>query len=103
MLVVDVQPGSLIINFKCSSLLILDELWEDYYTGYLNEMAQRYLVTEDVLKEFGLTGVKLMTKMTEFDYRKCRYYFFLRSEELTKQFANGRWRQYKCRNLACLR
>ena len=90
MLFVDAQPGSLIITVECSSLLILDELWEDYYTGYLNEMAQRYLVTEDVLKEFGLTEMKLMTTIMESEYRKCRSHFWHRSWELTKQFANGK-------------
>ena len=91
-LVVDAQLGSLIITVKCSSLLILDELWEDYYTGHLNEMAQRYLVTEDVLKGFGLTEVKLMTTIMETEYRKCRDEFYNRSFELTfsEQLAYGK-------------
>ena len=91
-LFVDVQPGSLIITVECSSLLILDELWEDYYTGYLNKMAQRYLVTEDVLKEFGLTEVKLMTTIMESEYRECRLELLRRSEKLTRQFARGKLR-----------
>ena len=90
MLFVGAELGSLIITVECSSLLILDELWEDYYTGYINEMAQRYLVTEDILKEFGLSEVKLMTTIMESEYRKCRYHFFRRSEELTKQLAHGK-------------
>ena len=89
-LFVDAQPGSLIITVECSSLLILDELWEDYYTGYLNEMAQKYLVTEDVLKEFGLTEVKLMTRIMESEYRKCRSTFFRRSVELTNRRTRGK-------------
>ena len=89
-LFVDAKLGSLIITVECSSLLILDELWEDYYTGYLNEMAQSYLVTEDVLKEFGLTEVKLMTTILESEYRKCRSDFILRSKTLTRQFARGK-------------
>ena len=81
-LVFDAQPGSLIITVECNSLLILDELWEDYYTGYLNDMAQRYLVTEDVLKQFGLTEVKLMTTISEVEYRKCRWEFNFRGHHL---------------------
>ena len=34
-IVVDVQNGSLILILECSSLQILDELWEDYCTGHL--------------------------------------------------------------------
>ena len=83
-LFVGAQVGSLIITVECNSLLILDELWEDYYTGYLNEMAQKCLVTEGFLKEFGLTEVKLMTMILETEYRKCRLDFWCRSVELTK-------------------
>ena len=38
----------------CRSLEILDALWGDYRTGHLNDMAQKYLVTKEVLKEFDL-------------------------------------------------
>ena len=67
--------GSLIITVRCSSLQNLDELWEDYRTGHLNEMAQKYLVTEEILKEFGLIELKLMTTIVEEEYRACRQYF----------------------------
>lgn len=72
---VDTQQGSLIITVECSSLEILEGLWEDYRTGHLNDMAQKYLVTEDILKEFGLIEVKLMTTILEDEYRACREYF----------------------------
>jgi len=73
--IVDTQPGSLIITVECSSLEILEGLWEDYRTGHLNDMAQKYLVTEDILKEFGLIEVRLMTTILEDEYRACREYF----------------------------
>ena len=72
---VEAQPGSLIITVECGSLLILDELWEDYYTGYLNEMAQKYLVTDDVLKELGLIEIKLIATIVEKEYRDLRERF----------------------------
>ena len=75
MIIVDVKTGSLIITVECSSLQILDELWIDYKTGHLNEMAQKYLVTEDVLKAFGLTELKLKTTIVEEEYRACREVF----------------------------
>ncbi|KAJ7388925.1 hypothetical protein OS493_034851 [Desmophyllum pertusum] len=74
-LIVDVKQGSLIITVDCSSLEILEGLWEDYCTGHLNEMAQKFLVTEDLLKELGLTEAKLTTSILEEDYRACREYF----------------------------
>ena len=80
-LFVGTQQGSLIITVECSSLEILDGLWEDYRTGHLNDMAQKYLVTEDLLKEFGLIEVKLMTTILEDDYRACREYFLQKPGE----------------------
>ena len=85
-LVVDAQNGSLIITVECSSLEILDDLWNDYCTGHLNEMAQKYLVTEDILKEFGLVEVKLSTTIQEEEYRAARDYFMQGSGEYPSCF-----------------
>ncbi len=74
-LILNVQPDSLIITVECGSLEILEGLWNDYITGHLNEMAQKYLITEEILKELGLTEVKLTTTILEEEYRACREYF----------------------------
>ncbi|KAJ7347630.1 hypothetical protein OS493_039947, partial [Desmophyllum pertusum] len=74
-LIVDTKSGSLIITVECSSLEILDGLWDDYCAGFLNEMAQKFLVTEDVLTELGLIEVKLTTTIPEEEYRACQEYF----------------------------
>ena len=73
-LIVDVHQRSLIITTECSSLEILDELWKAHCTGTLNRMTQS-LVTEDVLKTFGLTEVKLITTIVEEEYEACREVF----------------------------
>ena len=70
-LIVDVTSGSLIVMVECSSLEILEGLWEDYSTGYLSEMAQKFLATEEILKEFGLAELKLTTTIKEDEYRAC--------------------------------
>ena len=80
-LLVDTQSGSLIITAECSSLEILEGLWQDYCTGNLNEMAQKYLVTEEILKELGLTEVKLATTILEEEYRACREHLLQYSGE----------------------
>lgn len=75
LLVVGAHVDCLIVTVRCSSLQILDELWEDYHTGHLNEMAQKYLVTKEILKKFGLIELKLVTTIVEEEYRACRQYF----------------------------
>ena len=71
-LVLDVKIGSLIFNLECRSVKILDDLWQDYSTGRLNEVAQSYLVTNDLLEEFCLSSFKLASNIREEDYRTCR-------------------------------
>lgn len=75
LLIVDTQPGNLIVTVRCSSLQILEELWQDYRSGHLNEMAQKYLVTNEILTKFSLKEAKLTTTILEKEYRTCREYF----------------------------
>lgn len=72
------HQGSLIITVECRSLQILDELWEDYCTGHLNEIAQKFLITEDILRKFDPIcpiSVRLKTTIDEEEYRAGREYF----------------------------
>ena len=80
-LIVDTQSGSLIITVECCSVEILDELWYDYCNGFLNKMVQLFLVDDEVLKELGLTEVKLTTTILEEDYKACREYLLQHSGE----------------------
>ena len=76
-IVVDVKTGSLIITVRCTSLRILDDLWNDYCTGHLQEVAQRNLVTEDILQqwEWGLDSVQLTLTISEEEYKAYRKNF----------------------------
>lgn len=78
-LFVDAQTGSLVITVECKTLEILEGLWNDYRIGHLNEMAQKYLVTDNILKEFGLTEVKLSTDILMKEYKSCREQLLLQS------------------------
>ena len=80
-LVVGNHEGSLIVTVQCSSLQILEELWEDYETGHLNEKAQKFLVTEELLKAFAPIKVKLTTTIEEEEYRACQEFFLQQSRE----------------------
>ena len=80
-LVLDAQSGSLIVTVLCSSLKVLDALWYEYCTGHLNDMAQKYLVTKDVLKEFDLTELKLTTTIQGEEYIAARKFFLQGSGE----------------------
>lgn len=74
LILVGVKKGSLIITVQGSSLHILDELWEDYCTGHLKEVAQRFLVTEDILKQLGVDAVQLTVTINGEEYRAYRKY-----------------------------
>ena len=73
-ILLDCKPGSLIITVECGSLKILEELWQDYCTGNLGRVVQECLVTEDILKELGLSEIQLITTIDEKDYKDCQTY-----------------------------
>ena len=71
-LIVSTGPGSLIITVKCGSRQILEDLWNDYCSGYLNYMAQKCLVTEEILETLGLVKVKFTTTIPKEKYIECK-------------------------------
>lgn len=66
---------SLWVTVECSSLRILEDLWNDYCCEYLSGLAQNTLLSKDILEELGLTNVKLRTTISEEEYRDCRARF----------------------------
>ena len=88
-LVLEPKSGSLIVTVLCTSLEILDALWCDYCTGHLNDMAQKYLVTKDVLKEFDLIELKLKTTIQVEEYMAARDFFLQAPGEHIQSFSEG--------------
>ena len=88
-LVLDPKSGSLIVTVLCTSLEILDALWCDYYTGHLNDMAQKYLVTKDVPEEFDLIELKLKTTIQLEEYMAARDFFLQAPGEHIQSFSEG--------------
>ena len=79
---VDVQSyrlGSFVITVSCSSLEVLEALWNEYRTGRLNEVVQDALVTEEVLGKLELSEVKLRTIISEEDYLSYKEFLKNRS------------------------
>ena len=64
------EVGSWHITVECSSLQVLEGLWEDYRSGHLNSVAQEKLITPQVLAKLGLTELKLETFISEDQYQK---------------------------------
>ena len=64
--------GSLEVKFRCTSLESLESLWSDYQSGHLNNIAQGYLVTDDIKKKLNLENVRLETTIEEENYRICK-------------------------------
>ena len=64
------EVGSWHITVECSSLQVLEGLWEDYRSGHLNSVAQEILITQPVLEKLGLTELKLKTFISEDQYEK---------------------------------
>ena len=88
---VDVQSyriGSLVITVSCSSLEVLEALWNEYRTDRLNEVVQDTLVTRQVLEKLDLSEVKLRTTISEEDYLSYKGFLNYRQGN-NKMSSNG--------------
>ena len=75
LLVRNSEVGSWHITVACSSLEVLEGLWEDYRSGHLNSVAQEMLITQQVLEKLGHTELKLRTFISEDQYEKGKKLF----------------------------
>ena len=76
---VALDVGSLIISLDCKTLRGLDQLWNDYLSGHLNKVAERYLVTDEMKKRLNLRKINLKTTIEKENYLNCRKVLMERS------------------------
>ena len=81
MVVLFVQPGSLIITIQCPSLESLESLWNGYCSGYLNDIVERFLVTDELKRKLRIDNVGLKTTIEEQNYLVCKKAFMENSGE----------------------
>ena len=67
-----VQKGSLILTVECPTLESLERLWNDYQSGCLNDIAESYLVTDELKRKLGLDHVKFRITIEEENYLICK-------------------------------
>ena len=72
---VSVKTSSLIITVKCPTLESLERLWKDYQSGCLNDIAERFLVTDELKRKLGLDNIRLKTTIEEENYLICKRAF----------------------------
>ena len=73
------QISSLIIIFNCQSIESLEHLWSDYLSGHLDEMAEQYLVTDEMKEKLNLETISLKTTIKDENYLNCRKVLLERS------------------------
>ena len=66
--------GSLRITVECSTLEILEGLWEDYCSGHLNAVAEENLLTDDIKRRLHVKSIALKTIVLEEDYLVCKQF-----------------------------
>ena len=87
-----VKSGSLIITVQCLTLKSLESLWNDYCSGYLNDIVERFLVTDEIKRKLGMDNVRLKTTIEEEKYLICKKAFLENSGEwgsLSRAFLGG--------------
>ena len=81
-----VQKGSLIITVECPTLESLERLWNDYQSGCLNDIAESYLVTDELKRKLGLDHVKFRITIEEENYLICKKALMKISGELDSPY-----------------
>jgi len=66
------NENSLRLAVRCNNLEELERLWEDYRSGHLNEIIEKYLVTDEIKRKFHVESVNLATTILEDDYLACK-------------------------------
>ena len=77
-----VQKGSLIITVQCPTLKSLERLWSDYQSGCLNDIAERFLVTDELKGKLGLDNIRLKITIEKENYLICKKAFMENPGEL---------------------
>ena len=70
-----IKSSSLIFVVQCRTLEILERLWINYQSGYLNEVAESYLVTQKIRRKLDIEYLTLKTTIDKEDYLACRRSF----------------------------
>ncbi|XP_015768952.1 PREDICTED: ankyrin-3-like isoform X3 [Acropora digitifera] len=64
--------GSLVIVLNCQRIESLEHLWNDFLSGHLDKVAERYLVTDEMKRRLNLETINLKTTIEEENYLNCR-------------------------------
>ena len=80
------NENSLRLAVKCNSLVGLERLWEDYRSGRLNEIAEKYLLTDDIKRRFHVESINLATTILEEDYLACKKFLSSKPSKLKITF-----------------
>ena len=75
------EMSSLIIIFNCQSIKSLEHLWSNYCSGCLDEMAEQYLVTDEMKERLNLETIGLKITIERENYLTCRKVLLERSGE----------------------
>ena len=101
---VTVGKGSVIIILDCPTLDSLEHLWNDYLAGHLDNLAERYLVTNELKKKLNLETVCLKTTMVEEDYLNCKEALMELRSTYSGEFKQNVWEvklcTFRCSSLA---
>lgn len=88
------KTGSLILTVHCRTLEILEQLWEDYCSGHLDEVAEECFLTDETTKtkeEMGekskadVDTISVETTISKEDYLRCKKFLTEISGKLSSQ------------------
>ena len=76
---------------ECTTLESLKHLWSDYLSSHLDEVAEQYLVTDEMKKKLALETNCLKTTIEEENYFNCKKALMERPRTCSDEFKPNVW------------
>ena len=74
------------IAVECRNVEVLEQLWKDYCSGYLNVVAEKCLLTDDIKERFQVESVNLQTTIFQEDYLACKEFLKNKTRKLVRRW-----------------
>ena len=81
---------------ECITLESLERVWNDYLSGRLDEVAEGYLVTDEMKKELNLETNCLKTTIEEQNYLNCKNALMKIPSTYSGEFKQNVWEVQLC-------
>ena len=68
----EIYSGSIVFRMNCPNIYALEDLWESYKSGDLEQLISNIFVTKDLKDKFNAADIKLKVSISWDEYKQCK-------------------------------